>query len=91
MMRLSLRTTWPQGSPSRSPCFVSGRCEPEDALEIVDSKTSSREATTVVDVLAFQGRDRRAHFDWDAPPVCSAATVVARILPIRAIPDCGPW
>ncbi|HEB91732.1 MAG TPA: hypothetical protein ENI85_19310 [Deltaproteobacteria bacterium] len=59
-------------------------------MKIVRSKTSPREATTAVGVLAFQGRDLRAHFDWDAPPVRSATTVVARILPIRAKPDRVP-
>ncbi len=38
--------------------------------------STKRDATTVAGTLAFQGRVLRVHFDWNAPPVCDAATVV---------------
>ena len=40
------------------------------------------ETATAVCRFAFQGRVSRAHFDWNAPPVLAATTVVDRNLPI---------
>jgi hypothetical protein len=40
------------------------------------------DTATVVCRFSFQGWDSRVHFDWDAPPVLAATTVVDRNLPI---------
>ncbi|MAG33264.1 MAG: hypothetical protein CL908_20500 [Deltaproteobacteria bacterium] len=55
-----------------------------------EERPRSSEAATVVGRLAFQGRDFRVHFDWDAPPVCGATTVAGQALSIRAATDRAP-